>query len=76
MAAELPPSRRDAGETGGTWALDVNHATGPFDVSRANRPTDEPCYTGRLVRDPAVISRRCLHAPPNYAGARADTFGK
>jgi beta-fructofuranosidase len=51
MTSELSQSRRDAGETGGIWALNADVLTGPFDVRRAYRLTDETFYAGRLVRD-------------------------
>jgi len=53
MTAELSKSRRDAGETGGIWAVNTDDVTGPFEVSRAYRLTDETYYAGRLVRDRA-----------------------
>ena len=53
MTAELSQSHRDAGETGGIWALNPDCVTGPFDVSRAYRLTDETLYAGRLVCDRA-----------------------
>lgn len=51
LAGELMPHRREAGERGGIWAVPVDGPTGPFDVSRATRLTDEALYCGRLVKD-------------------------
>lgn len=53
MAAELSLARRAAGETGGIWALNPENVTGPYDVGRAYRLTDETYYAGRLIRDRA-----------------------
>lgn len=49
LAGELMPDRRAAG--GGIWAVPVDGPTGPFDVTRATRLTDETFYCGRLLQD-------------------------
>ncbi len=49
LTGELSASRRAAG--GGVWAVPLDRADGPYDVSRAARLTDESLYAGRLVRD-------------------------
>jgi len=51
LHGELTPERRAAGERGGVWAVPIDSATGPFDISRATRLTDESLYCGRLVQD-------------------------
>lgn len=48
---ELTPDRRATGESGGVWSLPVDRLTGPYDVTRATRLTDESLYSGRLVQD-------------------------
>jgi beta-fructofuranosidase len=53
LTTELSGSRRDAGETGGIWAINAEHVIGPYDVSRAYRITDETFYAGRLIQDRA-----------------------
>lgn len=50
---ELSVGRRSAGESGGVWAVPIDSLTGPFDISRATRLTDESVYSGRLVQDRA-----------------------
>jgi beta-fructofuranosidase len=51
LHTELTPERRAAGEHGGIWSVPVAGLTGPYDVSRATRLTDESLYCGRLVQD-------------------------
>lgn len=51
LRGELTQSRRDAGERGGVWSVSVDSATGPFDIAKATRLTDESLYAGRLLRD-------------------------
>ena len=53
LTSELSRNRRESGEIGGIWAVDVGNPTGPFDVSSAYRITDETFYAGRLVQDRA-----------------------
>ncbi len=51
LHGELSEERRAAGERGGVWAVPVASPTGPFDVEKATRLTDESLYAGRLVQD-------------------------
>lgn len=51
LRPELSLARQEAGEVGGVWSVPVDYTTGPFDVSKATRLTDESVYAGRLVRD-------------------------
>jgi beta-fructofuranosidase len=53
LHGELSAARRAAGERGGVWAVPADSLTGPFDVARAARLTDESVYSGRLVQDRA-----------------------
>jgi beta-fructofuranosidase len=48
---ELSAGRRARGERGGVWSVAIDSLTGPFDVSRATRLTDESLYCGKLVQD-------------------------
>ncbi|WP_019816159.1 glycoside hydrolase family protein [Saccharomonospora saliphila] len=50
LGAQLAHGRAERGERGGTWCVPVDSPTGPFDVTRAERLTDESLYSGRLVR--------------------------
>ncbi|WP_454042273.1 glycosyl hydrolase family 32 [Cellulosimicrobium sp. Marseille-Q8652] len=51
LHGELSDDRKSAGERGGVWAVPVDSATGPYDVEKARRLTDESLYAGRLVQD-------------------------
>ena len=51
LAGELSDERRAAGIEGGIWCVPSDSVTGPFDLSRAVRITDERYYSGRLIRD-------------------------
>lgn len=51
LSPELTEQRRAAGERGGVWAVPVDSPTGPYDVEKATRLTDESLYAGRLVQD-------------------------
>lgn len=51
LHGELSNDRKAAGERGGVWAVPVDSATGPYDVEKARRLTDESLYAGRLVQD-------------------------
>ncbi len=51
LHGELSKTRRDAGERGGVWAVPVDSPTGPYDITRATRLTDESLYAGRLIQD-------------------------
>ena len=51
LSPELSDERRHAGERGGVWAVPIDSATGPYDVEKAHRLTDESLYAGRLVQD-------------------------
>lgn len=42
---------RNAGGTGGIWAVEASSPTGPFDVERARLVVDERLYSGRVIRD-------------------------
>ncbi|MDO5035170.1 MAG: glycosyl hydrolase family 32 [Actinomycetaceae bacterium] len=48
---ELAQHRRQAGEMGGVWVVETDSLTGPFDISKAIRLTDESLYAGRLFQD-------------------------
>ncbi len=64
LQPELSKKRRQAGEKGGIWFLQINSLTGPFDISQATRLTDESLYAGRLVQDRK--GRWCLIAFENF----------
>lgn len=51
LATQLPQERRDAGETGGIWAVNVDDPAGPYDIASAYLLHDPGLYVGRLVRD-------------------------
>lgn len=51
LHGQMSAARRAAGERGGVWAVPADSLTGPFDISRATRLTDESLYCGRLVQD-------------------------
>lgn len=51
LSTELTRARRDDGERGGVWSLPVDDATGPYDIAKATRLTDETLYAGRLLQD-------------------------
>jgi beta-fructofuranosidase len=51
LHAELSGARRAAGERGGVWSVPVDRPTGPYDITRATRLTDESLYAGRLLQD-------------------------
>lgn len=51
MTSELACDRRHRGETGGIWAVNLDKATGPYDVGSAYKLTDENLYVGRLIQD-------------------------
>lgn len=51
LHGELSEERRLAGERGGVWAVPVGSPTGPYDIEKATRLTDESLYAGRLVQD-------------------------
>lgn len=51
LHGELTRARREAGERGGVWSVPVDRTTGPYDVSKATRLTDESLYAGRLLQD-------------------------
>ncbi|TWH31630.1 hypothetical protein L600_002200000220 [Isoptericola variabilis J7] len=51
LHGELTQARREAGERGGVWSVPVDCATGPYDITKAARLTDESLYAGRLLKD-------------------------
>lgn len=51
LNGELTAERREAGEKGGVWSVPVDSPTGPYDISKATRLTDETLYAGRLIED-------------------------
>jgi len=51
LGTELSNSRKAAGEIGGIWSVPAASLTGPYDVARAVRITDESLYSGRLIKD-------------------------
>lgn len=51
LDGELSDARRATDPGGGIWSLPVDDLTGPYDVARATRLTDESLYAGRLVQD-------------------------
>jgi beta-fructofuranosidase len=51
LGSELAVERREAGERGGVWAVNVDDPAGPFDIAGAYRIADETLYVGRLVQD-------------------------
>lgn len=51
LRGELTAARRGAGEHGGVWSVPVDSPTGPYDITRATRLTDESLYAGRLLQD-------------------------
>jgi beta-fructofuranosidase len=51
LGGELAGHRRDDDPVGGVWAFPVDSPTGPYDLTRAYRLTDERLYVGRLVED-------------------------
>ena len=53
LAAELAPSRRRAGTTGGIWVAEAASPLGPFDLAGATLLADDRFYVGKIVRDPA-----------------------
>lgn len=69
LQPELATTRRESGEKGGIWSVEAESITGPFDISKATRLTDESLYAGRLIQDREGAWR--LIAFENY-----DTDGK
>jgi beta-fructofuranosidase len=53
LGGELAGHRRAEDPVGGVWAFPVESPTGPYDLTRAYRLTDERLYVGRLVEDRA-----------------------
>jgi beta-fructofuranosidase len=53
LDGELADERRATDAGGGIWAVPVDELSGPFDIRRATRLTDESLYAGRLVQDRA-----------------------
>jgi len=51
LHGELTRARREAGERGGIWSVPIDSATGPYDIVKASRLTDESLYAGRLLQD-------------------------
>jgi beta-fructofuranosidase len=60
LATQLPAGRREAGESGGIWAVNVDDPAGPFDIAAAYLLHDPGLYVGRLMQDRA--GRWCLMA--------------
>ena len=54
LQPELSTARKEAGEKGGIWSVPINSPTGPYDIRRATRLTDETLYAGRLQQDRAA----------------------
>lgn len=50
MTPQLSSERRDRGETGGIWAVNVEDPLGPYDIRSAYRLVDERLYVGRAVQ--------------------------
>ena len=53
LGTQLPAARREAGETGGIWAVNVEDPAGPYDLASAYLLHDPGLYVGRLVQDRA-----------------------
>jgi len=51
LGPELSPARREADQAGGVWFLRPDSLLGPYDVTQANRLTDDSLYVGKLVQD-------------------------
>lgn len=51
LHGELAARRRATGERGGVWSVPVDAPTGPYDIAKATRLTDESLYAGRLLQD-------------------------
>lgn len=51
LAADLSSERREAGEKGGVWAVNIDSPIERFNISEAYRLTGEELYAGRLVQD-------------------------
>lgn len=51
LHGELTAERQKAGERGGVWSVPVDSPTGPYDITKATRLTDESLYAGRLLQD-------------------------
>jgi len=50
LNTELTRARRADGERGGVWSVPIDDTTGPYDVAKATRLTDETLYAGRLLQ--------------------------
>lgn len=74
LPGELSASRRAGG--GGVWAVPIDGPAGPYDITRAERLTDESLYAGRLVqdRDGRWVLFAFLHVDPDgqFVGALSD----
>lgn len=51
LQGELTRARREQGERGGVWSVPIDCPTGPYDITKATRLTDETKYAGRLLQD-------------------------
>jgi beta-fructofuranosidase len=51
MTSELSEERRQRGETGGIWAVNLDKPTGPYDIRGAYLLHDQSLYVGRLAQD-------------------------
>jgi beta-fructofuranosidase len=48
---KLAPIRAEGHRGGGIWSLQVQHFTGPYDLTPAAVVTTDPLYSGRVIRD-------------------------
>jgi beta-fructofuranosidase len=50
-ARQAGPERAQGYRGGGIWSLEVQHLTGPYDLTPAAVVTTVPLYSGRVIRD-------------------------
>jgi beta-fructofuranosidase len=76
VSADLSHARQDDGESGGIWWLPIASPTGPFDIVKARRLTDESLYCGKVAHDrsgqPVLLAFRHRGPGEEFVGELAD----
>ncbi len=76
MTSQLSTERQARGESGGIWVVNVDEATGPFDISTAYRLTGEELYVGRLIQQRthewSLLAFRNLGSDGQFVGEIVD----